>query len=64
MVVTEKETEYVTIPEAWLEACPIPALEGTKNRDLWAAFEARGTALEECNAKLETIRLYQRFHAE
>ena len=62
VVVVEEKTEYVTIPEEWLEPCPVSELEGIKNRDLWQGFKNRGNDLAKCNARFDTIRNYQRFN--
>jgi hypothetical protein len=55
-VVTQTETVYRYPPADWMADCLRPELAGGHNRDLWTAFQARGTAIDECNARMRVMR--------
>ena len=58
-MVTQTKTIYV-LPPAWLlEPCARPELAGSLNRDLWAAYQARGAAIDECNADKARLRQWR-----
>lgn len=48
--------EKLRVPESLLQPCPVPGLQGNRNRDLANAYRLRGDSLEACNADKDAIR--------
>lgn len=59
IVVTDTREVPVLPPTEWLQDCGRPPLEGNRNRDLYAAFQARGAALDACNAEKARLRQWR-----
>ena len=59
VVVTETREVPVLPPVEWLQDCDTPGLAGDRNRDLWAAYQARGASLEACNAEKAQLRQWR-----
>lgn len=57
MVVTEYRMQYV--PDSLLTDCPKTTWTGGTYRGVAALAEARGTDVDNCNARLESIREFQ-----
>ena len=57
MVVTEYRMQYV--PDSLLTVCPKTEWKGGTYRGVAALAEARGTDVDNCNARLESIRDFQ-----
>jgi len=51
--------EYVQLPEALTQPCPVPVLKGRTVGDVVTASNARKLALDKCNAQLKAIREVQ-----
>jgi len=51
--------QYVPLPAALTQPCPVPAIKGRTVGDVVEASNARKVALDRCNAQMKAIREVQ-----
>lgn len=49
---TETKIEYILPPQEWLAECENPSVSAMTNEGLLRGYFERGTALQECNARM------------